>query len=231
VPADSLNRSIVNRDPYLKVIDGIVFGENPRQGFFEGSRFNHPDLRFRLDFPAGWKTQNTAEAVLAGSPASDAIMQLTLGGQDTPQALLQKFGQQQGIQMTADQRVTVNGSAAATAEFQAQDQQSGALAGRVMYLSYGGTTYQLLGYSTAQKYGSYASAIYQTMQSFAQLTDQAALARQPVHLSLVRLPRGMSITEFYREYPSTVKIELIAAINGVEGNGVLPAGTWAKRVQ
>ena len=73
VPSDSLNRSIVNRDPYLKVIDGIVFGVNPRQGFFEGARFNHPDLRFRIDFPAGWQTQNTAEAVLAGSPGNDAI--------------------------------------------------------------------------------------------------------------------------------------------------------------
>lgn len=231
VPSDSLNRSIVNRDPYLKVIDGIVFGENPRQGFFEGTRFNHPDLRFRLDFPSGWQTQNTAEAVIAGSPGNDAIIQLTLGGQDTPQALLQKFGQQQGVQMTAEQRVTVNGLAAATAEFQVQDQNSGPLAGRVMYLTHNGTTYQLLGYSTAQKYGGYSGTIYQTMQSFAQLTDQAALAKQPVHLALVRLPRAMSVTEFYRQYPSSVKVEIIAAINGVDAGATLPAGTWAKRVQ
>jgi predicted Zn-dependent protease len=231
VPTDSLNRAIVNRDPYLQAIDGIVFGENPRQGFFEGARFNHPDLRFRLDFPSGWKTQNTAEAVVAGSPGEDAIIQLTLGGQDTPDALLQKFGQQQGIQMTAGRRETVNGFAASSAEFQAQDQQGTALAGRVMFLAYGGTTYQLLGYSTAAKYGSYANTFNQTMHSFAQLTDQAALSRQPVHLALVRLPRAMTVTEFYRQYPSTVRVEIIAAINGVEGDATLPAGTWAKRVQ
>lgn len=231
VPSDSLNRSVVNRDTYLRAIDGIVFGINPRQGFFEGARFNHPDLRFRIDFPQGWQTQNLAEAVLAGSPANDAIMQLTLGGPDTPDALLQKFGRQQGVQMTAGQRATVNGLPAATAEFQAQDQQSGALAGRVMFLSYGGTTYQLLGYSTAQKYGSYAGTFSQSMQSFAPLTDQAALARQPVHLALVRLPRAMTVTEFYRQYPSAVKVELIAAINGVDPGATLPAGTWAKRVQ
>ncbi len=231
VPSDSLKRATVNRDTYLRAIDGIVFGVNPRQGFFEGARFNHPDLRFRIDFPAGWQTQNLAEAVLAGSPANDAMIQLSLGGQDTPDALLQKFGQQQGVQMTAGQRTTVNGLPAATAEFQAQDQQSGMLAGRVMFLSYGGTTYQLLGYSTAQKYGSYASTISQSMQSFAQLTDQAALSKQPVHLALVRLPRAMTVTEFYRQYPSVVKVELIAAINGLDPNGTLPTGTWAKRVQ
>ena len=231
VPTDSLNRSVVNKDPYLKAIDGIVFGENPRQGFFEGARFNHPDLRFRLDFPAGWKTQNTAEAVLAGSPGEDAIIQLTLGGPDTPDALLQKFGQQQGIQMSTGRRETVNGFPAASAEFQAQDQQGGTLAGRVMFLSYGGITYQLLGYSTGAKYGSYASTFNQTMHSFAQLTDQAALARQPVHLALVRLPRAMTVSEFYRQYPSVVRVEIIAAINGVEGDATLPAGTWVKRVQ
>jgi predicted Zn-dependent protease len=231
VPADSLNRSVINRDPYFRAVDGIVFGVNPRQGFFEGSRFNHPDLRFRIDFPSGWQTQNTADAVLAGSPANDAIFQLSLGGRETPDALLAKFGQKQGIQMTASQRSSPDGLSAVTAEFQAQDQQSGALAGRVMYLAYGGTTYQLLGYSTAQKYGSYAGAISQAMQSFARLTDPAALNRQPVHLSLVRLPRGMTVTEFYREYPSAIKVETIAAINGMDPNGTMPAGTWAKRVQ
>ena len=231
VSTDSLNRALVNRDAYLKVIDGMVFGVNPRQGYFEGNRFLHPDLRFRLDFPSGWQTQNTAEAVVAGSPSNDAIFQLTLGGQDSPEALLQKFGQQQGVQMTAGQRVTVNGLQAATAEFQAQDQQSGALAGRVMYISYGGTTYQLLGYSTGAKYGSYASAFSQSMQSFGQLTDQAALNKQPVHLRLVRLPRAMTVAEFHRQYPSTVGVDLIAAINGLDAGDTMPAGTWAKRVQ
>jgi len=231
VPADSLQRAIVNRDSYLRVIDGIVFGVNPRQGYFEGTRFYHPDLRFRLDFPAGWQTQNRADAVLAGSPAGDGIVQLSLGGSDSPDVLLQKFSQQQGVQVSGGQRTSVNGLSAATSEFQAQDDQGNTLAGRVMYVAYGGTTYQLLGYSTAAKYGGYSGVIRQTMQSFAQLTDQAALSKQPVHLSFVRLPRAMTIEEFYRQYPSTVKLEVITVLNGVEPGGTLPAGTMAKRVQ
>src|SRR6185369_3240615 len=65
VPADSIRGSIINHDALLRVIDGIVFGANPRQGYFEGTRFLHPDLRFRYDFPSGWKTQNQADAVVA----------------------------------------------------------------------------------------------------------------------------------------------------------------------
>jgi hypothetical protein len=52
-----------------------------------------------------------------------------------------------------------------------------------------------------------------------------------VHLSLVRLPRAMTVDEFYRQYPSAVRLEIIAAINGVALGETLPAGTMAKRVQ
>jgi predicted Zn-dependent protease len=231
VPADSIRAATINRDTYLRAIDGIVFGVNPRQGYFEGGRFNHPDLRFRMDFPSQWQTQNRADAVLAVSPQNDAILQLSLGGSDAPETLLQKFAQQQGVQMGNGQRTTVNGLPAATAEFQAQDQQGNTLAGRVLYVRQGNTTYQLLGYSSGARYGSYASLLSQSMQSFANLTDQAALNKQPVHLSLVRLPRAMTVDEFYRQYPSVIKLELVAAINGVNPGETLPAGTMAKRVQ
>jgi len=231
VPPDSLRGSIVNHDALFRVIDGIVFGANPRQGYFEGTRFLHPDLRFRYDFPNGWKTENQAQAVIGASPQGDAAIQLSLAGKDSPETLLQKFIQQQGVQASAGQRVSVHGLNAVTTEFQAQDEQGNALAGRVLYLSYGGNSYELLGYSSANGYRGYASVIEQSLRSFDQLTDPAALARQPVHLQLIRLSGPMTIEEFYRRYPSTEKFEVIAAINGVSPGATLPAGTMAKRVQ
>ena len=75
-----LSNSIINRDQYLQHIRGLTFGEDPRQGYFQGGRFLHPDLRFQITFPQGWQTQNTADAVMAGSPNQDAIIQLALGG-------------------------------------------------------------------------------------------------------------------------------------------------------
>jgi hypothetical protein len=41
----------------------------------------------------------------------------------------------------------------------------------------------------------------------------------------------MTIEEFHRQYPSPVRLEIIAAINGVNPGETLPAGTMAKRVQ
>jgi predicted Zn-dependent protease len=44
----------VERDVFLQRTEGLIFGENPREGFFRQQQFLHPDLRFQLDFPTGW---------------------------------------------------------------------------------------------------------------------------------------------------------------------------------
>ena len=89
----------------------------------------------------------------------------------------------------------------------------------------------MLGYGTAQGWRQNAGVVEQSQRSFDQLTDQAALNKQPVHLALVRLSRSMTIEEFYRQYPGPVKLEIIAAINGVEPGASLQAGTTAKYVR
>src|SRR5207248_3162042 len=58
----------VNRDAYLQRLDDLVFGNNPREGYFKDNRFFHPDLRFRVTFPEGWTTCNGKQAVVAVSP-------------------------------------------------------------------------------------------------------------------------------------------------------------------
>src|SRR5467141_5286048 len=70
--------AVVNRDAFERRLDGMIFGLNPREGFFRGSAFYHPDLRFRITFPNGWQTLNGKSAVAAQSPQQDAIIELTL---------------------------------------------------------------------------------------------------------------------------------------------------------
>ena len=76
----SLTNTVTNREGYLQHIANMTYGEDPRQGFFENGTFYHPDLRFQIAFPQGWKTQNGADAVVAGSPRQDANNQLSLDG-------------------------------------------------------------------------------------------------------------------------------------------------------
>jgi predicted Zn-dependent protease len=225
-----LGNTIVGRDEFLRRIDGLTFGEDPRQGFFEGGMFYHPDMQFQLQFPDGWRTQNTPSAVVALSPKEDAIIQLGLAGNAPPREAASKFLSQEGIQAGDASTSSINGNQAATSYFQAQTQQ-GVIEGIVSFISYGGRTFGLMGYTPQGGLRSYDDDLRGTINSFDRLRNSAALSVKPALLQLVRLPSQMTLAQFNSQYPSTTSIEELAIINEVEGpESVLPRGRTVKRV-
>ena len=210
-------------------LDNMIYGENPREGFFRNGVFLHPDLKFQIAFPQGWQTQNTTQAVFAGSPQQDAVMQLTLA-QGTAAQAAQQFASQQGLQVLQSSQQNINGNPGAVVAFQATT-QDGAVRGLVGFVTYGGSTYQVLGYSTAQRYGAYERTFANVIGSFNRLTDAAALNVQPRRLDTIRLDRAMTLSAFNQRYPSTIPMAELAIINQVEGaSSTLPSGSYAKRV-
>ena len=45
------------------MLDGLVYGEDPSEGFVRGRRFLHPKLGFTFTAPDGFTLDNTAQAV------------------------------------------------------------------------------------------------------------------------------------------------------------------------
>jgi predicted Zn-dependent protease len=230
---DSLDQPLsgtrVGRDDYLARIDGMVFGVNPRNGYFEDNRFMHPDLAFRMTFPAGWQTQNMAQVVLAGSPNQDAVVQLTLAG-GSPNEAAEQFFAQEGLASSNVGQRSINGLNAISGRFQAQT-ASGQLGGMATFISHGELTYRLLAFTPADRLSHYGPAFEQTMGSFARLTDRSALGKQPERMTIVRTTRAMTLASFDAQYPSVIDIERLALINQVSGpNVTIPAGTPVKRV-
>lgn len=224
-----LTNATIGRDQYLNAINGMVYGANPRNGFFRNSLFLHPELRFRMDFPQGWQTQNMAQAVIAASPQQDAILQLTLA-QGTPDAAARQFASQQGVSATAPSRESIGGLTASVLRFDAQTQQ-GVLRGLAVFVAHGSNTYQLLGYSPAQRYSAYDAVFQRSFGSFANLTDPQVLNIQPNRIEIVRLPQAMTLAQFHQRYPSAIDIGELALINGLSGaDANIPAGTLVKRV-
>ena len=66
MPASSAAPGAGERDrpAYLAGIDGMVYGEDPSEGFVRGRRFLHPKLGFTFVAPEGFTLDNTAQAVL-----------------------------------------------------------------------------------------------------------------------------------------------------------------------
>jgi predicted Zn-dependent protease len=226
----NLSNTVVNQDGYLDRIKNIVYGDDPRQGYFRGNQFLHPDLRFQLTFPQGWKAQNTPSAVVAVSPQQDAMVQLGLAGKTPPEQAANQFLSQQGITPGRASTERINGMPAASSYFQAQTQQ-GQIEGLVSFVSYGGTTYGLMGYTTAGNLGNYDQTFRQTISSFRELNDPQALNVQPARIQLVRVDQAMSLQQFNQRYPSTVPLPELAVINGLDGpNADLRPGRSYKRV-
>jgi predicted Zn-dependent protease len=220
----------LGRIEYLNQIDGLVYGENPRQGFFRDNAFYHPDLRFRMDIPQGWQTANMPRAVMAASPQGNAVIQLTIAGQMSPAEAAQRFVSESGVRALRSTRETINGNQAVVTAFEAQTQET-AIGGYVAHLSYDDRTYQILTYSTAAVFGQAQQIFSAVIGSFARVTDRSILDIQPRRIDIVRVSRSLSLESFQQQYPSSIPIDMLAIINQVPSpSATLESSSLVKRV-
>ncbi|HET9299916.1 MAG TPA: M48 family metalloprotease [Candidatus Polarisedimenticolaceae bacterium] len=219
----------VNEEPYLEVVDGMVFGQDPREGFFKNAVFYHPEMKFQFTFPQGWKTQNTKSAVAALAPDKDAMVQITLAEGTDPQAAAQKFFGQKGLQAGQGWTNSIGGKPAVTGTFQASTEQ-GDLRGAAAFVSHNGRVFQILGYTPAARWGKYQGSLQTTLASFDDVSDPSVLNVQPLRVDVIRAPRNMTLATFESQYPSPVNIQKLALINGLEPNANIQSGELVKRV-
>jgi predicted Zn-dependent protease len=220
-----LQQGRVGREAYLGRLSGIIFGDDPRQGYTIGQTYYHPELAFKIAFPDEWRIINQRQAVGALSPNRDAAVVLTLSDKDSPRAAAEAFFGQQGIQRGPNRGRNIY-------SFRAYDTQTGEgrAEGLIGYLSHGGQVYQLMGYTGLETWESYGNAMYQSLTSFAKVTHRQYLEVTPATIDIVKLPRSMNLTEFVRRYPSTAEIDQLAIINGVNVDTVMDPGRLVKRV-
>jgi predicted Zn-dependent protease len=222
--------SIVDRSEYLNQIDGLVYGTDPRQGFFREQTFYHPALRFQVTLPPGWQGQNLTHAVQAISPQRDAALVLTVSGAASHNDAALRMAGQPGIRVWRSSAERIGGQPAVVSAFDAAT-EGGVVRGLAAHIAYRGRVYELIGYGPIDRFGASTRDIERALASFAPVTDRAVLSVEPRRVDVVRLPRAMSLAEFARAYPSPIPIEELAVINQVQGPGSrIAAGTLVKRI-
>lgn len=106
---------------YLKMVDGLIFGDSPAQGFVRGQSFYHPEMGFTFTVPAGFTLANTSEQVIAKDAASGSVILFDAAqnaqGAD-PATYLTKIWMS-GSNVPAAESITVNNKRAATASVNA----------------------------------------------------------------------------------------------------------------
>ena len=89
-----------NTPAYLKLIDGMSWGQNIDQGVVVNNRFMHPKLGIGIQFPKEWQVTNSAEALIASNFNSAAIVQLSMAKlekNESLQSLLKRITRNQNL--------------------------------------------------------------------------------------------------------------------------------------
>jgi predicted Zn-dependent protease len=221
---DSLNYTNwkVNGDSYLRMIDGMVYGEDPRQGFVESNTFYHPDMKFKFPVPAGWQLLNSPIQVQMAPKDGNALMIFTMAQQKTLEEAAQKTLADLKLTVLDSKRTTVNGfpAIAAISQQVSQDQQTGAQqAIKVMtyFIQDNNSIYVFHGVSDDANFNSFYRIFELTMTNFSRLTDSAKLNVKPKRIKIVQTPAAGTLSQTFRslKVPDSQMKEL-ALLNNME---------------
>lgn len=220
----------VDKDEYLNMIDNIMYGPNPREGFEQNGIFYHPDLKFQFPVPEGFNVINQPTAVILVNDNQDAVVQFSIDNKNsTPEASVQEFLNQEGVNTLEQNSISPNGLDGYEAEASIQQENGTSLTLDITALNYDGNIYRFLSYTTSQQFGNYEAKFAEVTNGFDQLTDSSILGIQPVRLELVKTSKSGTFSSFL---PSNLPLDIqpldIAIINQVQLDEQIPAGSWIK---
>jgi predicted Zn-dependent protease len=219
-----------DRYDYLKRIDGLVYGDDPRQGYVEGSMFYHPSLRFQFPVPKEWQVVNSASTVWVASADQKALIQLKLAEGESPENAADSFVARNQLTVNDRRAATVHGFAAViVASTGKTDEQE--LSILSYFIKKDGKVYAFHGYSEASVFARYSSAFTSTMGGFDEVRDAAVLAKKPQRLHIKKAPKGgtgAAVLESLGVKRDGLKD--MAVLNGFELTDRIEQGQWVKVV-
>ena len=172
-------QGLVARTELLDHIDGTIYGDNPREGYFIGGDYYHADLKFRFSFPAGWTTRNEKSRALAISPEGTGIVMLSSGQGATPEEAEEAFFAEKGVTRGAPWIEGYRHFSASSPE--------GSVSGIVGFIQHGDTVLEVSGFGRNGGLMRYRNQIEQAITSLRPLDDPYYLDVEPTRIELVEI--------------------------------------------
>lgn len=218
----------VNRKAYLKCIDGLVYGEDPRQGFVENNVFYHPELRFRFPIPVNWKLQNTQTLVRMISERGDAAILFTFSAARSPEEAARSFVYKSEATILGSSGENVNGLPAYRLTWQLRSTQ-GMLQGMSYFIKKKAKVYVFHGVSSLNRFNQYTSVFQHTMRQFKNLTDPAKLGVKPDRIRIRSTHTSGSLRRALLALGTPEKdLKKLAILNGRDLDDTIPRNTLLK---
>ena len=230
VRAQGRTGNILNREVFLRNIDGLTYGDDPAQGVIEGRQFIHPDLRFAFTAPQGFYLVNGTSQVTINGQSGQAELRVAQSSGSLTQFVSSAFQQLsgQGQAITPQiQTTTVNGLPAAYGIARANSGNSQVDVVVFAYDFGGGQTYYYQAIAPAGR-----SSVFTPMfNSFRRISTTEAAQVVPRVLDVVTVGSGDTVASLSRRMAySDAQEARFRVLNALDANEGVRAGQQVKIV-
>lgn len=220
------------RAGFLRRIEGLLLGENPAEGLFEGQRFVHPDLGFTLVFPEDWESANTREAVGAVSKDGDAQVALRHAGsgedpREAASVFFQEVSKQTQIDVARLDSLEVNGLPAVRGQAIVPAKR-GRVSLDLTWVALGGSVYQIAGMVGKTYTDEHHATFGAVVESFRTLSPGERARILEMRLRVHDARGGESLASFGRRMGNAWSPQRTAVINGLGESATLAEGQLLK---
>jgi len=212
---------------FLRMLDGLPYGDDPKEGVVDGQCFRHPGLKLKFTAPTGYAIANGSDAVTIAGQGGQAEMRLGQGS-DLGQAIAQRFGQLgTGTPSGQVQNGTANGIPYAYVTTRAAANNRAVDATVVAY-RFPAATYT---FTLVTPAGSGIGPFQPLLASVAPLSTAEANAIRGKKISIVTVRQGDTIDSLSARmaFPD-YKRERFVTLNGLDSEQALVPGRLVKLV-
>jgi predicted Zn-dependent protease len=216
-----------DRETYLTAIDGIVYGEDPSEGFVRGRRFLHPKLGFTFQAPEAFTLDNTAQAVIGVREGGNQAMRFDVVRVPSEQTLSDYLnsGWMENVDKATTEELTINGFPAASAIARGDQWQF-----RVYALRFGSDVYRFI-FAAKQKSTESERNARETVNSFRRLTLAEIQAARPLRIKVITVQPGDTVESLSHRMSGIDRpLERFRVLNGLENNASVKARDRVKIV-
>jgi predicted Zn-dependent protease len=216
-----------DREAYLGGLDGLVFGEDPSEGFVRGRRFLHPRLGFTFTAPEGFTLENTAQAVLGvregGAQALRVDAVRVPAEQSLPDYLAS--GWIENVDRGSLEELTLNGFPAATAVARGEQWFF-----RLYAVRFGSEVYRFI-FAAKQSSAQVDKIFRESVATFRRMRLAEVEAAKPLRLKVVTVGTGDTVERLASRMTVTDRsVERFRVLNGLAPGQPLKAGDRVKMV-
>ena len=220
----------VNREKYLRKIDGLIFGDDPRQGYAEEGFFYHPELKFQFPVPADWQVVNTPSQVQIANSDQNAVILFQLAQQNTARAAADNFVTQANAQKVSDDAMRVH-SLNAVRLVSDVNSNDGVLRVVSYFIEYEGRVYLFHGLSNKLNFSRYGDTMENCMRGFNRLTNPQKINVEPNRIRIKTVAKTGTLESTLQSFGVAAdKMELHSLLNGMELTSTVSANSLIKVV-